>query len=197
MTPKTDKRDEADVVAELSILEGTPCAGCARVLCGHHALVALVMGFKNAPRCAECLAAGLDLPYAKFRDQVLELVQARDCYRSGWKWADRREKIASSPRPACLWPEGAGKPRRRAMEKKSAGGAGPSEDAEWDAGSMGCGDLVLELRLRLGRLAPGQVLTVTARDPGAPEDLPAWCRLTGHALVESKPPLYRIRRKES
>jgi len=70
-------------------------------------------------------------------------------------------------------------------------------DAEWDAGDLGCGDLVLELRLRLGRLAPGQVLTVTARDPGAPEDLPAWCRLTGHALVESKTPLYRIRRKES
>jgi tRNA 2-thiouridine synthesizing protein A len=62
---------------------------------------------------------------------------------------------------------------------------------------MGCGDLVLELRLRLARLAPGAELRVRAIDPGAPEDIPAWCRLTGHALVEANPPLYRIRRKES
>ena len=78
-----------------------------------------------------------------------------------------------------------------------APGASPPSGSEWDAGDMGCGDLVLELRLRLGRLSPGAELRLTARDPGAPEDIPAWCRLTGHALVESKHPLYRIRRKES
>lgn len=199
MTLKIDNRDEADIVRDLSVLEGMPCAGCARSLCGHHALVALVMGFKNAPRCAGCLAAALEQPYEKFRDQVLELVNHRDCYRAGWKWADRRERITRSRRPPCLWPgeeDGARNPKRRAMAKP-AGGSSSSPDTEWDAGDMGCGDLVLELRLRLGRLAPGQVLTVTARDPGAPEDLPAWCRLTGHALVQSKPPVYRIRRKES
>lgn len=62
---------------------------------------------------------------------------------------------------------------------------------------MGCGDLVLELRTRLRAMEPGQLLEVTARDPGAPEDLPAWCRLTGHALVAALHPVYRIRRKES
>ncbi|HSE92474.1 MAG TPA: hypothetical protein VLF19_04140 [Methylomirabilota bacterium] len=41
------------------------------------------------------------------------------------------------------------------------------------------------------------MLELVARDPGAPADLPAWCRLTGHALVEQRPPVYRIRRKES
>ena len=48
---------------------------------------------------------------------------------------------------------------------------------------MGCGELVLELRDRIARLEPGQVLKVIARDPGAPADMPAWCGLTGHALV--------------
>jgi tRNA 2-thiouridine synthesizing protein A len=60
---------------------------------------------------------------------------------------------------------------------------------------MGCGDLVLALRLRLQKLEPGAVLKVTARDPAAPEDLPAWCRLTGHRLVWASHPEYLIERK--
>ncbi len=72
-----------------------------------------------------------------------------------------------------------------------------SADAEWDAGAMGCGDLVLELRRRVEALRPGQVLRLVAADPGAPADIPAWCRMTGHALVTERHPVYHIRRKES
>ena len=67
-------------------------------------------------------------------------------------------------------------------------------DQEWDAGDMACGELVLELRMRIAGLALGQVLKVTARDPGAPADMPAWCGLTGHTLVSIEPPVYLIRR---
>ena len=45
-----------------------------------------------------------------------------------------------------------------------------------------CGQLVLDLRKRL-RAMPGGVLKVIALDIGAPEDLPAWCRLTRNELV--------------
>lgn len=69
-------------------------------------------------------------------------------------------------------------------------------DAEWDAGDMGCGDLVLELRARIEPLAPGRVLKLVARDPGAPADISAWCRMTGHALLSEQHPIYLIRRKE-
>ena len=69
-------------------------------------------------------------------------------------------------------------------------------DSEWDAGDMGCGELVMELRIRLKPERPGHLLKLTARDPGAVEDLPAWCRLTGHHLVSADHPLYFIRRKE-
>lgn len=55
-------------------------------------------------------------------------------------------------------------------------------DDAWDAGDLGCGPLVLALRKRL-RAMPGRVLKVTALDPAAPIDLPAWCRLTGNELV--------------
>ncbi len=71
-----------------------------------------------------------------------------------------------------------------------------TSDHEWDAGDMGCGQLVLELRARVERLRPGEVFTLVARDPGAPADLPAWCRMTGHTLVSGQHPVYVIRRKE-
>jgi tRNA 2-thiouridine synthesizing protein A len=69
-------------------------------------------------------------------------------------------------------------------------------DATWDAGDLGCGDLVLQLRFRMETMHPGQVLRLVALDPGAPADLPAWCRLTGHTLVAAEHPVYLIRRKE-
>jgi len=69
-------------------------------------------------------------------------------------------------------------------------------DVEWDAGDLGCGELVLELHTRLGDMRPGQVMRLIARDPGAREDLPAWCRMTGHTLVSQQHPVYLIRRKE-
>jgi tRNA 2-thiouridine synthesizing protein A len=59
-------------------------------------------------------------------------------------------------------------------------------DAEWDAGDLGCGPLVLALRNRL-RAMPGRVLKLRALDPGAPEDLPAWCRLTNNELIRHDP----------
>jgi len=69
-------------------------------------------------------------------------------------------------------------------------------DSEWDAGDMGCGELVMELRIRLRPMRPGHLFKLTARDPGALEDLPAWCRLTGHHLTYVDHPIYLIRRRE-
>jgi tRNA 2-thiouridine synthesizing protein A len=73
----------------------------------------------------------------------------------------------------------------------------PEPAGSWDAGDMGCGELVFELMLKLRALSPGQTFRLTATDPGAPHDIPAWCRLTGNALVGAAPPHYLIRRKES
>ena len=72
----------------------------------------------------------------------------------------------------------------------------PQADAVWDAGDLACGDLILQLRGRLEAMLPGQVLRLVALDSGAPEDLPAWCRLTGHTLRAADHPVYLIRRKE-
>jgi tRNA 2-thiouridine synthesizing protein A len=65
----------------------------------------------------------------------------------------------------------------------------------WDAGHMGCGELVMQLRERLAGLAPGELLELTARDLGAPADLPSWCRMTGHELIVAEHPSYLIKRR--
>ncbi len=59
----------------------------------------------------------------------------------------------------------------------------PRFDQEWDAGDLGCGDLVIRLRFRLKAMQAGEVIRVRATDAGAPEDLPAWCRMTGEQLL--------------
>lgn len=56
----------------------------------------------------------------------------------------------------------------------------------FDAGHMGCGELVMVLRTRL-KAVPGRVVRVIALDSGASEDLPAWCRMTGNELVRHDP----------
>ena len=81
-------------------------------------------------------------------------------------------------------------------ERDEASKAGPPDEA-WDAGGMGCGELVFELMLRLRAMRPGAVLALTAADPGARYDLPAWCRMTGNPLLRAEHPHYLIRRKES
>jgi len=65
----------------------------------------------------------------------------------------------------------------------------------WDAGETGCGHLAVGLKRELARLVPGQCLEVTARNEGAPVDVPAWCRVTGHDLLHAGHPKYVIQRK--
>jgi tRNA 2-thiouridine synthesizing protein A len=72
----------------------------------------------------------------------------------------------------------------------------PSFSDEWDAGQMGCGELVMLLAGRMKSLAAGQILKLTALDHGAHEDIPAWCRMTGHTLVSSAHPIYFIERRK-
>ncbi len=63
---------------------------------------------------------------------------------------------------------------------------------EWDAGDMGCGEVIILLRTRMRKLGPGEVFKLTAYDLGAPEDIPAWCRLTGRRLLQAQHPHYWI-----
>ncbi len=66
----------------------------------------------------------------------------------------------------------------------------------WEAGETGCGVLIVGLKREIGKVGPGELLRVRALDAGAPADVPAWCRLTGHTLVASDHPTYVLRKKD-
>lgn len=72
-------------------------------------------------------------------------------------------------------------------------------EAHWvlDGGDQACGELILTLKRAVDRLGAGQILKLLCRDPGAPADLPAWCRLTGHRLVWADGQTFYIQRKEA
>lgn len=53
---------------------------------------------------------------------------------------------------------------------------------EWNAGDLGCGELVLGVRKRL-RAHPGKVLKLTALDTAAAIDLQAFCNMTHDELL--------------
>jgi tRNA 2-thiouridine synthesizing protein A len=69
-------------------------------------------------------------------------------------------------------------------------------DDVFDSVDRGCGDFILELRAHLAGLPAGAVLMVASRDAGAPIEVPAWCRLTGHILLEAEPPFYLIEKRK-
>jgi tRNA 2-thiouridine synthesizing protein A len=53
-----------------------------------------------------------------------------------------------------------------------------------DARGLSCPMPIVKTALAVKSLAPGALIEVLATDPGSQRDFVAWCRSTGHALVE-------------
>ena len=198
-----------DVVAFAERYWAADCAGCETSLIGHDAVLSLMLGFGNGPRCITCLARHHDRERSLFLEDAWRNLSRLACYRAGWRHSDAR-LAAQEP-----WPE-ARIPRRLRMDPEDdldrdeedgdpgAEGQPLALDAaiaaaagfeEWDAGDRGCGELALELKLRTARLDPGALLLLRTTDLGAPADIPAWCRLTGNILAAAEPQRFLIERK--
>ncbi|UOO83201.1 sulfurtransferase TusA family protein [Uruburuella testudinis] len=54
-----------------------------------------------------------------------------------------------------------------------------------DVTGLKCPLPILKAKKALAQMQPQQVLTVLATDAGAPDDFAAFCRQTGHVLLES------------
>lgn len=55
-----------------------------------------------------------------------------------------------------------------------------------DLTGLKCPLPILRTKKALATLESGTVLTVLATDPGAPDDFAAFCRHTGHELLENR-----------
>ena len=54
-----------------------------------------------------------------------------------------------------------------------------------DTSGLLCPLPVIRTQDRIKTMASGDTLTVVASDPGTMQDIPAWCRVQGHVLLES------------
>lgn len=59
-------------------------------------------------------------------------------------------------------------------------------DIELDARRLLCPLPVIRTQDRIKTLQDGDILTVTGTDPGVMQDIPAWCRVHGHKVIESQ-----------
>lgn len=55
-----------------------------------------------------------------------------------------------------------------------------------DARHLLCPMPVIRTQDRVAELKPGDELTILATDPGTLHDVPAWCRVHGHTLLETQ-----------
>ena len=56
---------------------------------------------------------------------------------------------------------------------------------ELDARRILCPLPVIRTQDKVATLQPGDELVVTCTDPGALNDIPAWCRINGHTVIET------------
>lgn len=170
---------------------GNPCVGCGVDLCGHLRLFSRAVSGSAGTRCLDCLAKGMHQAAATLRQNLAQYVAKRDCYRKAWDLIGDQEPDCPLSQAAAL---------ASVAPNQGPGAPGETEppmaQGEWDAGDLGCGDLLLPLRGRMRQLEPGQILRLIARDPSAPEDIPAWCGVTGHRLIRAEHPTYWICRRD-
>lgn len=55
-----------------------------------------------------------------------------------------------------------------------------------DARGLFCPLPVIRTQDRVATMAPGERLEVVATDHGVLNDIPAWCRINGHRVVETR-----------
>ncbi len=55
-----------------------------------------------------------------------------------------------------------------------------------DARRLLCPMPVIRTQDAVADMQPGEQLVITCTDPGALKDIPAWCRINGHRVVETR-----------
>ena len=70
--------------------------------------------------------------------------------------------------------------------------AGPDDTIELDARNLMCPLPVIRTQDRVKSMQPGERLRVICTDPGALNDIPAWCRINGHRIVSKQQGEYTV-----
>jgi len=68
-------------------------------------------------------------------------------------------------------------------------------DDEFDGGEETCGRVIINLYTYLKPMPPGHRILLISKDPAAPIEFSAWCRMTKNALLDMVHPYYLIEYK--
>lgn len=83
----------------------------------------------------------------------------------------------------------------RLVDEAAAAGL-PEPAARLDLGEAGCGvGATLKAKNLVASLEVGQVLEIRSTDPGVRDDVPAWCRMTGHEYLGAVDHRYFVRKR--
>jgi tRNA 2-thiouridine synthesizing protein A len=55
-----------------------------------------------------------------------------------------------------------------------------------DASNLLCPMPVIRTQDKVATMSPGDQLEITCTDPGALNDIPAWCRINGHQFISTR-----------
>jgi peroxiredoxin family protein/rhodanese-related sulfurtransferase/TusA-related sulfurtransferase len=58
-----------------------------------------------------------------------------------------------------------------------------SKSVDVDACGLQCPGPIMRMKMEMDKLAKGDILNITASDPGFAKDVPAWCNMTGNKLL--------------
>ncbi len=61
-----------------------------------------------------------------------------------------------------------------------------AEQYELDTRKLLCPMPVIRTQSKVKQCQPGDILIIHATDPGVKHDIPAWCRIHGHELLDVK-----------
>ena len=101
-------------------------------------------------------------------------------YRT-WSWFHATDK-AGCTIPAC------GKKDKCSEEvPRQENSMTPEKTVRLDVCGMQCPGPITQVKKTIDSMQAGEILEVTASDPGFAADIPSWCNSTGHALLEVKP----------
>jgi radical SAM protein with 4Fe4S-binding SPASM domain len=113
--------------------------------------------------------------------------QGARCMRPNTVATDRAFEVGSYHCVCVLEPDvGEGVAMKPARRPATPPAVDPvASDAVFDAIGERCVELLLPMARRVRALPQGRVLKVLSDDPSAREDLGAWCRMTGHELLDA------------
>ncbi len=63
---------------------------------------------------------------------------------------------------------------------------------ELNARNLMCPLPVIRAQDQIATMQPGEKLRVVCTDPGALNDIPAWCRINGHKVLETQQDDYEV-----